>query len=258
MFGERAHIALGTQETSRVEIAHAGEVGALDLLPHDGLEVAGARFVEECFEQRRARVVAAKCLLVAGGHRVRLARPGRPRTTALVAEARRFGEALAHGFAATRFVLELATDLRRLPVALRGEVVGAQPLEGAGLGEGDDAIHVPRAERFAVQAFHVLEAGERDAVDVSAAEVAGRLEAIGIVRNVAPERRDDLEDSLGGGVVLFVFELEGRGQARARECDHPRDCEQPQRPRRRARGARCGFRILSCSDQHRFQLPPGA
>ncbi len=135
-------------------------------------------------------------------------------------------DAVADVGAAQRLRAQRVLVLGGEPVLLGRQVEGPDALQRAGLGEGDDAVHVARAQALGVHPLQVLEAQQAAAVDVAAGEVARGLEAVGVVGHVAAQHRDHLEHA--GGRAVAGIHLRRRGTSQER-------CEQERAEARRHR-----------------------
>ncbi len=97
---------------------------------------------------------------------------GPQRTIGLVSDLDRLDETVVERRRLAGFVAQRSVALGGEPMVLGGEVVGAQPLERAGLRVGDHVVEIARAQRVGVHALEALEADQRRAVDVATGEVA--------------------------------------------------------------------------------------
>ena len=138
---------------------------------------------------------------------------GPQRAIGLVADLDRLGETVVERRRLARFVAQRPVAFRGGPMALGGEVVGAQPLERAGLRVRDHVVEIARAQRVGVHALEALESDQRRAIDVAAGEIAARFEAIGVVGQVAAQCRHHLEHARH----RLVLGLDRMGLGRATE-----------------------------------------
>ncbi|MCZ7617670.1 MAG: hypothetical protein M5U32_04960 [Myxococcota bacterium] len=217
--GHGAHIPVRRQFADRDEVAGARTIGALALFAREERMVRAGGVLLDGAEQRDAAVERGD-----GGLWIRGRRHGRlsveERPVGLVADRRRLAERVAESGAPQRLLLELSVAAGGSTIVLRGQVVGADAFERASLGERDDVVEVPGAQRVGVDALEILEPDQRRAVDVAAGEVARRLEAVGVVRHVTAQCRHDLED-VGGRLVARV--RRPRGPAAAGKTRHRSD-----------------------------------